>query len=324
MDGIGRTTTTARRPNTGTNTSARPTRRRWRPATACGRPGSPSASWPRTALLQLAIYLASGSVALLADTIHNADGRAHGDPTPHRLPAGPPAPVAPLPLRLPPGRGHRGARDRRALILVSAVLAAWEAIDRLRHPQEVTEVAWVLAAGLIGVAGNQVVAAYRIRVGPPHRIRGARRRWPARADRRSHLPRRRRLGDRHVRSGSGNADAVIGLVIVGAIVVTLVQAARSVLHRALDGTEESTIALIETVAASVPGSSTSARPARGGAAIGCSPSWPSTSTAACAWRRATRSPNACGRRCCTTSRAWPRPRSTSTRTSTPRIRSEAA
>jgi len=49
--------------------------------------------------------------------------------------------------------------------------------------------------------------------------------------------------------GFDRADAVIGLVIVGAIVVTLVQAARSVLHRALDGTEESTITLIETVAA---------------------------------------------------------------------------
>jgi len=204
-----------------------------------------------TALLQVAIYLASGSVALLADTIHNLTDALTAIPLLIAFRLG----------RQPPSRrfpyGYHRAEDIAglvivALILVSAVLAAWEAIDRLRHPQEVTEIAWVLVAGLIGVAGNQVVAAYRMRVG-------------------------RRIGSEalvadglHARTdaltslavvvsaiatwiGFGNADAVIGLVIVGAIVVTLVQAARSVLHRALDGTEESTIALIETVAASVPG-----------------------------------------------------------------------
>jgi divalent metal cation (Fe/Co/Zn/Cd) transporter len=52
-----------------------------------------------------------------------------------------------------------------------------------------------------------------------------------------------------VLAGFERGDAIVGLAIVGAIFVTLVQAARSVLHRMLDGTDEATIAMIEAVAA---------------------------------------------------------------------------
>ena len=204
-----------------------------------------------TAALQVAIFLASGSVALLADTIHNATDALTAIPLLIAFRLGRRRPSRRFPY------GYHRAEDIAglvivALIFVSAVLAAWEAISRLREPQTVTDVGWVFAAGAIGVAGNQLVSAYRIRVG-------------------------RRIGSEalvadglHARTdaltslavvvsavataiGFGRADAVIGLAIVGAIVVTLVQAARSVLHRALDGAEESTITLIETVAASVVG-----------------------------------------------------------------------
>jgi divalent metal cation (Fe/Co/Zn/Cd) transporter len=54
-------------------------------------------------------------------------------------------------------------------------------------------------------------------------------------------------------AGVERADPLIGLAITLVIGWTLVRAARSVLHRILDGTDEETIALIEEVAASMPG-----------------------------------------------------------------------
>ena len=204
-----------------------------------------------TAALQVAIFLASGSVALLADTIHNATDALTAIPLLIAFRLG----------RRPPSRrfpyGYHRAEDIAglvivALIFVSAVLAAWEAISRLREPQTVTDVGWVFAAGAIGVAGNQLVSAYRIRVGAVEADRRGHRRDDDRERGQRVGPRVEAVGDERLRSDPA-PDAVIGLVIVGAIVVTLVQAARSVLHRALDGTEESTITLIETVAASVVG-----------------------------------------------------------------------
>jgi hypothetical protein len=51
------------------------------------------------------------------------------------------------------------------MITLSAVIAAYEAIDRLINPQPVENVGWLFAAGLVGVIGNELVARYRIRVG---------------------------------------------------------------------------------------------------------------------------------------------------------------
>jgi len=52
-----------------------------------------------------------------------------------------------------------------AVILISAVVALYETIQRLIHPQELTHL-WVLAAaGLIGFAGNEIAAQVRLRAG---------------------------------------------------------------------------------------------------------------------------------------------------------------
>ena len=53
--------------------------------------------------------------------------------------------------------------------------------------------------------------------------------------------------------GFERADALVGLAITIAILITLWRAARAVLHRALDGTDETTLALIEAVAGAVGG-----------------------------------------------------------------------
>lgn len=52
-----------------------------------------------------------------------------------------------------------------AMITLSAIVAGYEAIQRLIHPQVIEHVGWVALAGLVGFIGNETVAIYRIRVG---------------------------------------------------------------------------------------------------------------------------------------------------------------
>jgi len=117
-----------------------------------------------TTLLQLGFVLFTGSVALLADTIHNfADA----------LTAVPLWIAFVLGRRLATRRytfGYGRAEDLAGLFIIfvvalSAVIAGWEAIDRFVHPRPVENAGWLIVAGLIGFAGNELVAIYRIRVG---------------------------------------------------------------------------------------------------------------------------------------------------------------
>ena len=102
---------------------------------------------------QLAIFLASGSVALLADLIHN-----FGDAS----------------TAIPLGAAFllRSARAERwaglfvvATIFLSACVAGVEAISRLINPQTPTHLLALAAAGLIGFAGNWIAAQIRTRAG---------------------------------------------------------------------------------------------------------------------------------------------------------------
>jgi cation diffusion facilitator family transporter len=106
-----------------------------------------------TAAAQAAIFLLSGSVALLADLIHNA-----GDAL-TAIPLG----IAFL-LRSFRAEKLAGLAVVGA-ILVSACVALYETIERLLHPQTPSHL-WVLAAaGLIGFAGNELAARMRLRAG---------------------------------------------------------------------------------------------------------------------------------------------------------------
>ncbi|EJZ17371.1 Co/Zn/Cd cation efflux system protein, partial [Rhizobium sp. Pop5] len=51
------------------------------------------------------------------------------------------------------------------IILFSALVAGYEAIDRLINPQPITQLAAVAIAGVVGFIGNEAVAVFRIRVG---------------------------------------------------------------------------------------------------------------------------------------------------------------
>jgi cation diffusion facilitator family transporter len=106
-----------------------------------------------TALLQAGVYVVTGSVALLADLIHN-----FGDAL-TAIPLG----VAFL--------MRSAVAERRAgyfvvlAIFVSAAAAAVESVDRLFHPQPIEHLLVLGIAGAIGFAGNELAAQVRLRAG---------------------------------------------------------------------------------------------------------------------------------------------------------------
>jgi cation diffusion facilitator family transporter len=117
-----------------------------------------------TALLQAVAVWLTGSVALLADTIHNFGDAATA------LPLG----VAFLLARRPPSQrftyGYGRAEDLAgvsvvALIFLSAVVAGYEVVGRLLQPQPLAHPAAVAGAAIMGFLGNEAVAIFRLRVG---------------------------------------------------------------------------------------------------------------------------------------------------------------
>ena len=105
------------------------------------------------AAIQLVIFMLSGSVALLADLIHN-----FGDAL-TAVPLG-------IAFFLRSVRGEKLAGLAVVLaIFVSACVALYETISRFIHPQQLTHL-WVLAAaGVVGFVGNEIAAQVRLRAG---------------------------------------------------------------------------------------------------------------------------------------------------------------
>jgi cation diffusion facilitator family transporter len=106
-----------------------------------------------TALAQLGIYLATGSVALLADLTHNFGDAATAIPLA----------IAFL-LRSERAEGYAGLFVVAA-IFVSACVAGAESVLRLIHPQEPSHLLALAAAGAAGFTGNWIAAGIRTRAG---------------------------------------------------------------------------------------------------------------------------------------------------------------
>jgi len=204
-----------------------------------------------TALAQLVVALLSGSVALLNDTFHNfADAFTA---LPLRL-------AFSLGRRLPSARypfGYGRAEDLAggavvAMIAVSAVVAAWEPVDRLLHPSTVRYLGAVVAASLVGFAGNELVARHRIRVG--REIGSAALvadGLHARTDGISSLG--VLAGAIGVAAGFDRADAIAGLAIAVLIVSVLRTAAGDVVDRLMDAVDPALADQARTVLAGVAG-----------------------------------------------------------------------
>ena len=188
-----------------------------------------------TAAFQIVVVLVSGSVALLADTIHNVADATTAFPlwVAFRLARRKPTETFTY--------GYGRVEDLAGIaivliILLSAVIAGYEAINRIIHPQAITALKWVALAGLIGFIGNEIVAVFRIRVG--REINSAALiadGYHARTDGLTSLA--VVGGALGVWLGFPLADPIIGLLITIAIFGIVWQSAKSVLTRMLDGVE---------------------------------------------------------------------------------------
>jgi cation diffusion facilitator family transporter len=188
-----------------------------------------------TTVLQLVVVLISGSVALLADTIHNFSDA-----------------LTAVPLWVAFVLGRRVATKRYtygfgraedlaglfviAVVALSAVIAAYQSIERFFNPQPLNNLGWVIAAGVIGFVGNEIVAIYRIRVG--QKIGSAALVADgvhARMDGFTSLA--VVAGAIGVLLGFPLADPIVGLLISGVILVLLWGTVRSIGYRLMDGIE---------------------------------------------------------------------------------------
>lgn len=204
-----------------------------------------------TALLQAVVVVVSGSVALASDTLHNLGDALTAIPLWIAFSLG----------RRNPTRsytyGYHRAEDVAGVVIVLAIgasagLVVWESVHRLLEPRLIDHIPWVIAAGVIGAAGNELVARYRIRVG-------------------------RRIGSEalvadghHARTdaftslavvvagvgaafGAAWVDPVAGLLVALVILRLLGRSARSVTRRLLDAVDPELVDTTEVVIAGVDG-----------------------------------------------------------------------
>lgn len=202
-----------------------------------------------TALFQVVIVVISGSVALLADTIHNFSDALTAVPLWIAFVLGRRAATA----RYTYGYGR--AEDLAGVFIVlmiaaSAGVAGWESVRRLLDPQPIANVGWVMAAAVVGFAGNELVAIFRIRVG--REIGSAALiadGYHARADGFTSLA--VLLGAVGVLLGFPLADPLVGLGITVAILFVLKDAALGMWHRLMDAADPGLVDSLSREAASV-------------------------------------------------------------------------
>lgn len=204
-----------------------------------------------TACFQLVVVALSGSVALLADTIHNFGDAATA------LPLW----VAFLLARRKPterftyGLGRFEDLSGMVIVLImalTALVAGYEAVTRLVHPQPVAYLGTVVAASVLGFLGNEGVALFRIKVGKDigraaliadgyhARVNG----WTSVAV---------LVGALGVWLGYPLADPMVGLLITAVILWLVWRSGTMVLIRALDGVDPELITELRHAEAHVPG-----------------------------------------------------------------------
>src|SRR3990170_3173120 len=204
-----------------------------------------------TALVQIVVVLLSGSVPLLADRIHNFGDEATAIPLW----------VAFMLARLKPTRrfpyGLGRVEDLAGVVIVliilsSAIVAGYEAIDRLIHPRKVEYLWAVIAASIIGFLCNEAVAIFRVKVGKEigsaaliadgyhARVDG----WTSLAV---------LFGALGVWFGYPLADPIVGLLITVAILWIVWRSGKAVFVRMLDGVDYNTIEEVKHMAGHVSG-----------------------------------------------------------------------
>lgn len=204
-----------------------------------------------TAAIQAGIALASGSVALYSDTLHNITDALTSVPLWIAFSIGRRQPTSVYTY------GFNRAEDLAGILIVaaigfSAVVVIWESVIRLVQPRTMDHIPWVIVAGVIGAAGNELVARYRIKVGNSigsealtadgHH---------ARADALTSVA--------VVAAGVGAAfgadwvDAIAGLLVGASILWLLFGSAKRILRRLLDGIDPEIVTRARTAILEVDG-----------------------------------------------------------------------
>jgi cation diffusion facilitator family transporter len=204
-----------------------------------------------TAVFQLVIVYFSGSVALLADSIHNFGDMATAVPlwiaftVARRKPS----------YRFTYGLGR--VEDVAGVIIVliilfSAIAASYQSIHRLLSPQPIEHL-WVVAlAAIVGFAGNEIAAIFRIRVGKE--INSAALiadGYHARADGLVSLG--VLVSVVGVWLGYALADPIVGLIMTVAILRIVWESSKAVFLRLLDGVDPKVIDEIKEAAGQARG-----------------------------------------------------------------------
>ena len=204
-----------------------------------------------TSLIQVAIVVASGSVALLADTVHNIGDCLNSIPL---------LIAFALARRVATRRftyGYARAEDVAGVFIVlsiafSAGFALWSSAQKLLDPQPIRNLPWVIAAALVGFAGNEAVALLQIRtgrkIGSEAMVADG---LHARVD---------GLGSLAVLvAAAGSAlgfpivDPIVGLLIGLGIVFITWDAAKRIWYRLMDAVDPTVTDSIERYASEVPG-----------------------------------------------------------------------
>jgi len=199
-----------------------------------------------TAIMQIFIVYISGSVALLADTIHNFGDASTAIPL---------AIAFSLARRTPSKRfsyGYGRVEDLAGVIIVllilfSAAVAGYESVHRFFNPQPIGHVGAVAVAAIIGCIGNEVVAQFRMKVGTEigsaALIADG---YHARVDGFTSLA--VLIGALGVWFGYPIIDPLIGIVITVAILKIVLDSSKLVFTRLLDGVEPEILDKVKDVA----------------------------------------------------------------------------
>ena len=117
-----------------------------------------------TAIAQATVFWLSGSIALFADLIHNVGDAMTAIPLGVAFIIGRRQPTARF------AYGYGRVEDLAGVavvgvILLSALVTAYESVERFYHPEPIHHIGALAIAALIGFIGNEIVAVFRIRVG---------------------------------------------------------------------------------------------------------------------------------------------------------------
>jgi cation diffusion facilitator family transporter len=204
-----------------------------------------------TGLIELAIALLSGSVALLGDALHNLSDVSTSLLVFIGFRASRKTPTDRYPY------GFERAEDLSGIgiaivIWLSAALAGAESVDKLIRHGSTHYVGWGIGGAAVGILGNQLVARFKLRIGKQINsatlIADAKHSWLDALSSTGAL-----LGLVGVACGLTWADAVAGLVVTGFICNVGWEVTSDVVHRLLDGVDPQIVLTAEKVAAQIPG-----------------------------------------------------------------------